>query len=100
MNKTSDVLSSNFYVYILFSLRDHKLYTGYTTNLNQRIIEHEKGYVSATKHRRPLKLIFYESFTDQRDAKAREKFLKSGFGRDHIKQALKKTLENLQYKNL
>lgn len=99
--KTSDVLTLNkYYVYILFSLKDNKLYIGFSKDLKQRIAEHNNGYVVATKHRQPLLLIHYEYFISRADAVAREKFLKSGFGRDQIKKALKNTLTKLHYKNL
>jgi len=93
MNKTSDVLSK-FYVYTLLSLKDQKLYTGYTTDLKIRLTQHAKGLVKSTKLRRPFKLIHYEYFTNKNDAKAREVFLKSGFGRKQLKEALKRTLKN------
>ncbi len=86
-----------FYIYILFSLKDHKLYIGYTENLKIRLGEHFKGNSIATKNRRPLILIHYEAFTDQKDAKAREVFLKSGFGRSQLKQALQNKLKEINY---
>lgn len=96
MNKTSDVLYQNrYYVYVLFSLKDHKLYIGFTTDLKRRLKEHFDGFVIATKHRLPLKLIHYEYFVNESDAKAREKFFKSGFGREQLRQALKRTLNEL-----
>ena len=69
-----------YYVYILLSLKDNKLYCGYTSNLKKRIYEHMNGFVVYTKHRLALKLIHYEYFINREDAKARERFLKSGFG--------------------
>ena len=85
-----------FYVYILFSLKDKKFYTGFTNNLKKRLTEHANGQVVATKNRRPLKLIHYEYFTEEADAKAREVFLKSGFGRNQLKESLKVTLSSLK----
>lgn len=82
-----------FYVYTLFSLKDKKFYTGYTTDLKNRLTEHAHGEVKSTKSRRPLKLIHYEYFINQHDAEAREVFLKSGFGRKNLKIALKDTLK-------
>ena len=82
-----------YYVYTLFSLFDRKLYTGFSTDLKNRLSQHARGEVESTKNRRPLKLIHYEYFTDQEDAKAREVFLKSGFGRKQLKQSMKRTLE-------
>ena len=44
--------------------------------------------------RRPLKLIHYEYFVNKEDAEAREKFLKIGFGREQLRQALKRRLKH------
>lgn len=85
-------LSMKYYVYTLISQRDHKFYTGFTTDLKDRLSRHARGEVRSTANRRPLKLIHYEYFINEGDAKAREVFLKSGFGRDNLKKALKRTL--------
>ena len=53
-------MNNFFYVYVLFSEKDNKRYTGYTTNLAQRLKSHNEGDVSSTKHRRPLHLIYFE----------------------------------------
>lgn len=93
MTKTSDVLNNKrYYIYVLLSLKDQKLYIGYTTDLKRRISEHTYGKVISTRHRLPFKLIHYEYFTNIDDAKAREVFLKSGFGRTQLKEALKRTI--------
>lgn len=94
MNKTSDVLSIG-YVYVLFSIKDAKFYVGFTHNLKKRLKEHSSGNVDSTRFRRPLKLIHYEYFINEDDAKAREVFLKSGFGRSQLKLSLKRTLREL-----
>jgi putative endonuclease len=97
MNKTSDVLLDNTYcVYTLFSLKDNKLYTGSTNNLVRRLAEHFNGTVTSTKFIGPFKLIHFEFFINREDAKAREVFLKSGFGRRQLKESLKRTLKNLK----
>ena len=80
-----------YYVYTLLSLKDERFYIGLTTNLKNRLQQHARGEVKSTKDRRPLKLIHYEYFINEDDAKAREVFLKSGFGRNQLKQALKRT---------
>jgi len=95
MSETSDASFNNkykFYVYILYSLKDKGLYIGYTEELKSRLISHASGRNLATKLRRPLKLIHYEYFVNKVDAKAREVFLKSGYGRIQIKHFLKRTL--------
>lgn len=70
----------NFYVYILFSHKDEKLYVGCTSNLEARIDRHNSGHVSATKYRRPLECIHFETFQKKADAFNRERFLKSLWG--------------------
>lgn len=82
-----------YYVYTLFSLKDYKFYTGFTTDLKDRLSRHARGEVKSTFNRRSLKLIHYEYFTNEEDARAREIFLKSGFGRDNMKKALQRTLK-------
>ncbi|MDZ7333507.1 MAG: GIY-YIG nuclease family protein, partial [candidate division KSB1 bacterium] len=59
---------SYFYVYVLQSEVDKKLYTGYTSDLRHRLEEHNAGKVNSTKNRRPLKLIYFEGFLNQQDA--------------------------------
>lgn len=97
MNETSDVSSSKtrFYVYILFSQKDKGLYIGFTNNLKNRLTLHANGSVDATKSRTPLKLIHYEYFINEQDAKVREEFLKSGYGRKQFKEILKNTFRAL-----
>ncbi len=51
-----------YYVYLLFSDKDSKFYTGSTNDLKRRLQEHNVGNVKSTKHRRPLKLIYYEVY--------------------------------------
>jgi len=43
-----------YYVYVLRSLKDKKLYTGHTNNLSERIEEYNKGLAKSTKNRRPF----------------------------------------------
>jgi len=78
-----------FYVYVLQSEKDKKLYTGYTKNLKLRFKQHSKGEVPSTKNRKPLKLIYYEACLHQKDATHREKYLKTTYGIRYIKNRLK-----------
>ena len=81
-----------WYVYILISKKDEKLYVGCTNDLRQRVKLHNKGQVLATKFRRPFMLVYYEAYLDKRDAFVREKWLKTGWGRNYIKKTLKYSL--------
>ncbi|OGG00421.1 excinuclease ABC subunit C, partial [Candidatus Gottesmanbacteria bacterium RBG_13_37_7] len=63
-----------YYVYILISEKDNKLYIGLTDNLERRINEHNSGYNFSTKSRKPFKLVFYEALLTIEEAVEREKF--------------------------
>jgi len=86
-----------FYVYILHSKKDGKLYVGYTPDLKARFEKHSNGYVKATKYRRPLSLIYYEAYSISSDAKRREKYLKGGKGRGELKIQLQDGFNNIKY---
>ncbi len=76
------------YVYILKSLKTGELYKGSTADLRQRMANHNSGKVVATKHGAPWKLVYYEAFISKHDARTEELFLKSGKGRERIKNLL------------
>jgi putative endonuclease len=46
--------------------------------------EHNNGLVKSTRNRRPLELIYNEEFENKADAFARERFFKSGKGREYL----------------
>lgn len=65
-----------YYVYIIKSDKDEKLYTGSTNDLRRRLSEHNNGKVPPTKTRIPFTLRYYESYYDESDARRRESALK------------------------
>lgn len=77
-----------FYVYVIRSVNHNRNYTGFTSNLKKRIKEHNSGTTKSTIPYFPWKLVFFEIFESKIEALKREKFLKSGQGRDLIKQKL------------
>jgi putative endonuclease len=81
-----------YYVYILQSQKGKGLYIGYTSDLEKRVNDHNAGRNISTKPFRPYVMIFYEAFTDKKDAMAREEYLKSGWGFRTIKKMLKNYL--------
>ena len=87
-----------YYIYILHSEKDGKLYIGSTPNLKARIEKHSNGYVLATKNRRPIKLIYYEGYIHSRDAKRRELFLKGGKGHKELQVQLQDSFRKIKYK--
>jgi putative endonuclease len=68
-----------FYVYIL-QLSDKSYYIGYSSNLKERMKDHQEGSVESTTNLRPAKLIFYCAFISQKKATDFEKYLKSSSG--------------------
>lgn len=80
------------YIYVIQSIMDKHLYTGSTHDLRKRLREHNAGGVFSTKNRRPLKLVYYEACLNEQDARAREKYLKTGMGKRYLKNRLKRFL--------
>ncbi len=78
-----------FTVYILYSEKFRKTYVGLTSDLNARFKSHNelatKGW---TIKFRPWKILHTEEFTTKREGRVREKWFKSGVGREYIKQLL------------
>jgi len=74
-----------FTVYILFSDKHSKHYTGYTTDLDNRLKSHNEFGNDWTSKYRPWRLIFSRDFTEKAQAMKFEKWLKTGVGRDFIK---------------
>ncbi len=81
-----------YYTYILQSKKDGQFYTGYTSDLNNRLKLHNEGKVASTKDRLPVKLVYYEASGHQQDATHREKYLKTAWGKRYIKNRLKNYL--------
>ncbi len=81
-----------FYVYVLRSRRDGNFYTGFTSDLRRRIQEHFAGESFATKSRLPFDIIYFEGHRNKKDAFARERFLKTGWGRNYLQRVLKHSL--------
>lgn len=82
-----------FYVYIMLSMKDERLYVGSTDNLKKRILEHNSGKVRSTKSRIPFKLVYYEAYSAEYDARNRESMLKlRGQARTHLLNRLSKSI--------
>ncbi len=65
-----------FYTYLLKSEKDQKYYIGSSSHLKKRFDNHCHGKVKSTKNRRPLKLVYYESYVNKKLAMTRELNLK------------------------
>lgn len=86
---SNKILPVFFYTYVLKSAQDGKNYIGYSNNLKKRLKEHEFGYNFSTSFRRPFLLIYYEACQSEKDAKQREKYLKTTAGRRFLAKRLR-----------
>ncbi len=78
-----------YFVYLLENQNDKSWYIGMTSDLKQRIKEHQSGKGGrTTKLKKNWKLIYFEGYLIKQDASGREKFLKSGSGRKYLKKQL------------
>jgi putative endonuclease len=66
-----------YFLYILKSLIDEKLYIGVTSNLEKRLEYHNTGRVKSTKSRKPFVLVYSENCKTLSEARKREWFLKN-----------------------
>ena len=85
-----------YYVYILHSKKDSKLYIGYAVDLKRRLKEHQDKKVKSTAYRQPFELLCYEAYHHKMEAVAREKFLKSGDGRADLHKRLSISLKQIK----
>jgi putative endonuclease len=77
---------NNWTVYALSSLVKRYVYVGLTKNLERRFKEHQGGRVRSTKPYRPFKVIYTEQCYSRIMARGREVYLKSGVGKEFLKQ--------------
>jgi putative endonuclease len=75
-------------VYVLRSIKLGTFYTGQTENIENRLQEHNQGMSFYTKSKRPWELVYSEHFFSRSEAMKREKYLKTGAGRDFILRKL------------
>ena len=74
-----------YFVYVIKSELNGRLYKGMTTDILKRLKEHNSGRNFSTKPNVPWKLFYSKSFENRITARAYEKYLKSGIGRDFLK---------------
>jgi putative endonuclease len=76
-----------FFVYVIFSPTAKVKYTGFTEDLERRLTEHNSGALGKfTKNKGPWELIYSEKYETKTAALKREKYFKTGVGRDFIKK--------------
>jgi putative endonuclease len=85
-----------FYNYVLMSLKNGELYSGFTSDLKKRLQEHNQGSNFSTKRYMPWKVIYYEACLDKDDAVRRERYLKTTQGGRLIKKRLREYLYKVE----
>ena len=73
-------------LYVLEGLATRRRYVGITNNLERRLLEHKNGTSHSGRLIGPFRLVHTESLQTYVAARAREKFLKSGQGREWLKR--------------
>ncbi len=77
-----------YYVYVIYSLHRTYIYVGLTSNVSRRISDHNSGYNKTTKPYSPFNILLTEAFPNRPEARIREKYLKSGIGKEYLKELL------------
>jgi putative endonuclease len=76
-----------FYIYALSSINRNYIYVGMTEHLDDRVKRHQAGREKTTRAYRPFNLIFTEAIdADREEARKREKYRKSGIGKEKLRQ--------------
>ena len=75
-----------YYVYSIKSIDSNYIYVGLTNNYVRRINEHNIGKERTTRSYAPFKTILIEKFPSRPEARKREKYLKSGCGKEFLKK--------------
>jgi len=77
-----------YYVYVLYSDLIDKYYVGHTNNIDRRITEQNLRSGRYTSHKGTWRLVYKEEVATRSEAMKREKFLKTGKGRDYFKSKI------------
>ena len=75
-----------FHCYVLRSEKTGRHYAGSCKNLSERLRRHNAGDSKATKHGVPWLLVHSEAFGSRSEAAQRERYFKTGRGRDHLEK--------------
>ncbi|MFC2119432.1 GIY-YIG nuclease family protein [Bacteroidota bacterium] len=74
-----------YYVHAISSLSRTYIYVGLIINKYRRIDEHQKDYNKTTRANCPFKIILVKKYQTRQEARKREKYLKSGIGKEFLK---------------
>lgn len=74
------------YVYAISSIGHNYIYVGMTQDVDKRIQRHNDGRERTTKFYRPFELIYSEVCKTRIEARVREKYWKSGIGKEQLRK--------------
>ena len=74
-----------FFVYAIKSDVDGRIYVGFSSDIAKRLVQHNAGKTKSTKGFVPWKIIYTEEIIGRQNARNREKYLKSGSGKEFLK---------------
>ena len=79
-------------VYVLYSVKIDKFYVGYTKDIDKRLKHHNLGLNRWSRRGIPWKLVYLERYNIKKEAIRRERFLKTGKGREFVKARVAKVV--------
>lgn len=75
-------------------MSNNQFYIGYSDDLRRRMNEHKCGGNNTTKKYLPVRLIFYEVFLNEADARRREEYFKTSKGKTTLRLMLREFLNS------
>jgi len=75
-------------IYAIYSKVDFRIYVGFTSDLKQKLKDHNAGRTKSTKGYVPWKIFYTEEAETRTEARKREKYLKGGSGKEKLKRLL------------
>ncbi|RYF10030.1 MAG: GIY-YIG nuclease family protein [Oxalobacteraceae bacterium] len=84
-----------FYVYAIQSQKDSRIYVGMTSDVVRRLNEHNSGKNRSTAFYKPWQLVYTEQALTRLEARKREIWLKSGVGKEYLKNWLRSSTDRI-----
>ena len=81
-----------YFIYVLYSKVANRFYTGYTKNIDKRLKHHNLGLNRWSRRGIPWELVYSEDYKTKKEALRRERFLKTGKGREELSARIAKVV--------
>jgi putative endonuclease len=81
-------MNQMIFLYVIRSKVNGDLYVGICKDIANRLNEHTRGKNRYTKGLKPWKVVYSEEFIDWKSAREKEKYYKSGVGKEYLKKIL------------